>query len=245
MELVRTASYLGAGLAMGLGAIGSALGEGYAARQTLGGLARQPAVRDSLVRNMLLGQAITETPGIFALVVAFMLAFGSGESSSLAHAAAVLASGLCIGIGSLGSAVGSGTIAGRAIDAMSRNPARAGASLKMMILAQALCQTTIVYALVVSLVLWVFGPSFAGEGLVDEIPRAAAVFGAGLCMGLGAVGPAFGTARVGGVASEGATLFPESESPLTRAFFVGAAVTQTTSIYALLVALLLILVVGQ
>ena len=75
MGVVTVASLLGAGLAMGLGAIGSAIGEGYAAGCALEGMARQPKVRDLLTRDMLIGQAIAETPGIFALVVSVLLIF--------------------------------------------------------------------------------------------------------------------------------------------------------------------------
>lgn len=242
--VVRAVALLGAGLAMGLGAIGSALGEGYAAGRTLEGIARQPASRDALVRNMLVGQAISETPGIFALVMAIMLIFSSKPTVSLAHAAALLGSGLAIGLGALGPAVGGGVIGGRAVLAMSRNPRRSAPALRTMLVGQALCQTTVVYALVVSLVLWALGPSFAvGGGFMREIPRAAAVLGAGVCMGFGAIGPAIGTGEVGSVAARGMALYPESEAPLTRAFFVGAAVSQTTSVYALIVAFLLIWVV--
>ncbi len=239
--VVKSAALLGAGLAMGLGAIGSAIGEGYAAGRTLEGIARQPASREALVRNMLLGQALSETPGIFALVMAIILIFSVGAAASLAQAAALLGSGLSIGFSALGPAVGGGVIGGRAILAMSRNPRRTGAALRTMLVGQALCQTTVVYGLVISLVLWALGPSFAlGGGFMEDLPRAAAVLGAGICMGLGAIGPAIGTGEVGSIAAEGIALHPESETSLTRTFFVGAAVSQTTSIYALIVAFLLI-----
>jgi F0F1-type ATP synthase membrane subunit c/vacuolar-type H+-ATPase subunit K len=113
----------------------------------------------------------------------------------------------------------------------------------MMILAQALCQTTVVYALVVSFVLFALGPNFASPDLAAEVRKAAALLGAGFCMGVGALGPALGTGEAGGAAADGVTLYPDAETPLTRAFFVGAAVSQTTSIYALVVALVLIFVV--
>ena len=243
--VVTTSAFVAAGIGMGLGAIGSAIGEGHAAGGTLEGVARQPACRDTLVRDMLLGQAIAETPGIFALVVSILLIFSVEPTDSLVHAAALLGAGISIGLGALGPAVGGGVIAARAVRAISRNPTQAGPAMRTMILGQALCQTTVVYSLLIALILWVFGPSFAIPGqLVREIPRAAALLGAGLCMGFGAIGAAIGTGEVGGVAAEAVAVYPESESPITRAFFVGAAVSQTTSIYALVVAILLVFVVS-
>ena len=231
---------LAAGLCMGLGAIGSAIGEGHAAGSALQGIARQPAVRDELIRNMLIGQAIAETPGIFAFVVAFLFIFSAAPGQDWTEAAAFLGAGLSIGIGALGSAVGSGTIAGKALTASGRNPARSGPSLRMMLVAQALCQTTVVFALVISLILWVQRGTYAAGTLVEDIPRVGALLGAGACMGFGAVGPALGTGDVGGAAAVVVALRPEAETQMTRAFFVGAAVSQTTSIYALVVALILV-----
>ena len=66
---------LGAGLCMGIGAIGPALGEGNAVGKALEGMARQPETADNLRINMILGCAITETTGIYSLVVALLLMF--------------------------------------------------------------------------------------------------------------------------------------------------------------------------
>jgi F-type H+-transporting ATPase subunit c len=68
---------LGAGLCMGIGAIGPALGEGNAVSRALEGMARQPEAAGNLRTNMILGCAITETTGIYSLVVALLLIFAS------------------------------------------------------------------------------------------------------------------------------------------------------------------------
>jgi len=60
---------------MGIGSIGSALGEGMVAAQALDGMARQPEMEGALMRTMVLGQAITESTGIYSLVVAIVLLF--------------------------------------------------------------------------------------------------------------------------------------------------------------------------
>ena len=66
---------LGAGLCMGVGAIGPALGEGNAVSHALEGMARQPEFAGTLRTNMILGCAITETTGIYSLVVSLLLMF--------------------------------------------------------------------------------------------------------------------------------------------------------------------------
>jgi len=66
---------LGAGLCMGIGAIGPALGEGNAVSRALEGMARQPEMASTLRTNMIIGCAVTETTGIYSLVVALLLMF--------------------------------------------------------------------------------------------------------------------------------------------------------------------------
>ena len=66
---------LGAGLCMGIGAIGPAIGEGNAVSHALEGMARQPEATSNLRTNMILGCAITETTGIYSLLIAFVILF--------------------------------------------------------------------------------------------------------------------------------------------------------------------------
>ena len=73
--IVRAACAIGAGLCMGIGAIGPALGEGNAVGKALEGMARQPEAAGNLRTNMILGCAITESTGIYSLVVALLLLF--------------------------------------------------------------------------------------------------------------------------------------------------------------------------
>ena len=73
--IIKAACAIGAGLCMGLGAIGPALGEGNAVGKALEGMARQPETSPTLRTNMILGCAITETTGIYSLLIAFLLLF--------------------------------------------------------------------------------------------------------------------------------------------------------------------------
>lgn len=73
--LMIAAKAIGAGLCMGIGAIGPAIGEGNAVGKALEGMARQPETAGTLRTNMILGCAITETTGIYSLLISFLILF--------------------------------------------------------------------------------------------------------------------------------------------------------------------------
>ena len=73
--IIIAAKAIGAALCMGIGAIGPALGEGNAVGKALEGMARQPETSGTLRTNMILGCAITETTGIYSLVIALLILF--------------------------------------------------------------------------------------------------------------------------------------------------------------------------
>ena len=66
---------IGAGICMGIGAIGPGVGEGTAVAHALDGMARQPEATGTLRTNMILGCAITESTGIYSLVISLLLLF--------------------------------------------------------------------------------------------------------------------------------------------------------------------------
>ena len=66
---------IGAGLCMGIGAIGPGVGEGNAVGKALEGMARQPEATGTLRSTMILGVAMCESTGIYSLVIALLLLF--------------------------------------------------------------------------------------------------------------------------------------------------------------------------
>ena len=67
-------AYLAAGIAM-IAGIGPAIGEGFAAGKALEAAGRQPEALGKLRTLMLIGQAVSESTGIYSLVVAILLIF--------------------------------------------------------------------------------------------------------------------------------------------------------------------------
>ncbi|MDR2132193.1 MAG: ATP synthase F0 subunit C [Clostridiales Family XIII bacterium] len=76
LAFVLGMSALGAGFTM-VAAIGIGLGQGFAAGKAVEGVARQPEAKSDILQTMLVGQAIAETTGIFALIIAMVLTFAN------------------------------------------------------------------------------------------------------------------------------------------------------------------------
>lgn len=72
---VNAARALGAALCMCIGSIAPAIGESLAVCKTLESMARQPEISGDLRTTMILGCAVTETTGIYCLVISLLLIF--------------------------------------------------------------------------------------------------------------------------------------------------------------------------
>ncbi len=64
---------LGAGLAIGLAALGCGIGQGITAGNTTAGIARNPGAAGAMFTNFILGMVLIESIAIYGLVIAFML----------------------------------------------------------------------------------------------------------------------------------------------------------------------------
>lgn len=230
---------LAAGISMGFGAIGAAIGSGFPAAAACEGMARQPEMSGPLATNMLIGSAVCQTPAIFALVTSFILMFKDYTGLPLAPTwAAILGAGISTGLSTIGSGIGGGLIARESCLGMSRQPLTATTLTNTMLLGQAVTQTPAIYGLLISFML-IFSSSPATEALTPAM----ALLGAGICMGLGASGPALGIGTTGQSAVKAISRNLTAASDITRVMLIGMAVSESTGIYAMVISLCLIFVV--
>ena len=114
--------------------------------------------------TMVLGSSISQTSGIFSLVITLILLYANplvslyaaGENF-LILAASGLGAGLAL-IAGVGPGLGQGIAAGKACEVIGLRPKMQGNVLRTMILGQAVAQTTGIYGLVISLVLLFANP---------------------------------------------------------------------------------------
>lgn len=72
----ESARYIAAGLAIGLGAIGSAIGEGLIAAKAMEAIGRNPEIQEKVTPLVFVTMAIAESTAIYALVIALIILFG-------------------------------------------------------------------------------------------------------------------------------------------------------------------------
>lgn len=74
-DIMKAGALIGAGICMGFGAIGPGIGEGFAAGKACEAIGRSPQDAGLLTRTMLIGQAVSESTGIYSLVIALLMLF--------------------------------------------------------------------------------------------------------------------------------------------------------------------------
>jgi F-type H+-transporting ATPase subunit c len=232
--IVRMAAYTGGGLAIGLGAVGAAIGEGYTAAQANLAVSRNTELSGDIFKNMLVGQAVAESASIFSLVIAILLLFIDDSGASLTRAAALGGAGLCMGFGAMGSGVGAGLPGGAACFGIARQPAVAPRLTTNMLIGSAVCQTPAIFSMVVALML-----IFMDFSAAPLWPVWAALLGAGLSTGLAAIGSGYGGGLAAAASCEGIARQPNTVPNVTTIMLVGQAVAQTPSIFGLLVSFVL------
>ena len=203
--LTRLAAVLGAGLCIGFGAVGAAIGEGYTAAEANLAVGRNPKISGDLLKNMLVGQAVAESSSIFALVIAILLLFVGAPGNGYIEAAALFGGGLCMGLGAIGSGLGSGFPGAQACQGISRQPTVSSRLTTNMLIGSAVCQTPAIFSMVVSLMLLFM--DFSTEPLQ---PTWAALIGAGLSTGLAAIGSGYGGGLAAGASCESIARHPIS-----------------------------------
>ncbi len=72
-ELVLALSAVGAALGIGIAALGIGIGQGLIGSKGVEGVARQPEAKGDIMQVMLVGQAVTETTGIFTFIISIIL----------------------------------------------------------------------------------------------------------------------------------------------------------------------------
>lgn len=74
--IVLAASAVGAGLAM-IAGLGPGIGEGYCGGKAVEAIGRQPEASGAITKQMIIGDALAETTGLYSFIVALLLMYAN------------------------------------------------------------------------------------------------------------------------------------------------------------------------
>nr|WP_058486020.1 ATP synthase F0 subunit C [Defluviitalea phaphyphila] len=140
-------------------------------------------------------------------------------------------------IAGIGPGVGQGFAAGKAAESVGKNPKGGRQATLVMLLGAAVAETSGIFSLVIAIIMLFANPLVTKEGV--GIVLAASALGAGISM-LAGIGPGIGQGYAAGKSAEAVGKRPGLQSVIVRTMLLGQAVAQTTGIYALVIALLLL-----
>lgn len=203
-------------------------------REACFSIARQPFFSHKISRFMLLTQSILQTPIIFGFIIAIMIKNEAASIQTLEESLKLIAAGLCIGLGSIGPAIGLARFAKTACRGIGINRESYNKLFSFMLVSEAIIETPIIFSLVISLLI-----------LMTPLPAAAltksiALLAAGLCTGLGTLGPGISSGRTSAAACEQIALNPELYLTLSKVSMFAQGLIDTAAIYALVISIMLI-----
>ena len=229
---------IGAGLAVGLGCFGSGAGCGLPASAACEGVARNPSQSTPLTITMMIGQALTQSPSIFATIVALILLFLPIPATGLALIGISAGASIAIGASALGPGIGSGMTADGAVQGQSNWPASRPVIMRTMLIAQAVCGSPSIFGMLVAFIML-----FTLQNLEPNIIGFSKTLAAGIAVGIGGIGPGIGCGVLGDTSCKATAEKPENDALMLRTMLIGQAVSQSTAIYSLIIALVILFVV--
>ena len=171
-------------------------------------------------------------------IVKFLEWLMTFDTRDLVLAASAIGAGFAM-IAGIGPGIGQGYAAGQGAEAVARNPKHQRETTMVMLLGAAVAETSGILALVVALITLFATPFLNLDGSVLVIMASA--IGAGLAM-IAGIGPGIGQGYAAGKGTEAIGKRPRLQPQIIRTMLVGQAVAQTTGIYALVIALILMFV---
>lgn len=227
---------LGIACAISFSGLAIGIASSLPAREACMAIARQPFFAQRILRFMLLTLSINQTPIVFAFLVAIFINAQASQCTEIINGLRLLATGLCVGIGSIGPAIGLAIFSGTAIRGLGINRKSYNKLLSFTLISNAIIETPIIFALLTSLILL-----FVADGTSTDMVKGIAWVSAASCMGMGTIGVGISSGRTAAAACHQIAKNPEYHSILSRTSMFAQGLIDTFAIYALLIAIILIL----
>lgn len=228
---------LGIIFAMGITGLAIGLASAFPAQAACHAVARQPFFAHRISAFMLMTQVLIQTPIISAFLVALFIQGQSGTITTFSDSLRLIASGLCVGLGSIGPAIGLSIFARSALTALGKNTKVYDKLLSFTFISEALIETPIIFCLLIAITLLFVVPSTVEENSIHGIVFIAAA----LCTGLGTLGTGISSGTTSASACTQIGNNPDAYNILSRTSILAQSLIETVVLYTVILSLVMIL----
>ena len=200
-------------------------------------VARQPFFAHRISGFMLMTQVLIQTPMISAFLVSLFIQGQSGSAMTLTDSLRLIASGLCVGIGSIGPAIGLSIFSKAALTSLGKNSKAYNKLLSFTFISEALIETPIIFCLIIAITLLFIVPHSPTDNPIHGIIFLAA----GLCTGLGTLGTGISSGITAAAACTQIGNNPDAYNILSRTSILAQSLIETVVLYTVVLSLLMIL----
>lgn len=229
-----TLGTIGIAFAVGLSGLFVGVASSLPAQAACNSLARQPFMYTRILNIMLITQTLIMTPHIFGFLIALLIKAKLATATTLAVGMQLLAAGISIGVGCIGPAIGLSLFAYSACSAVGINKKAYGNILTFTFISEAIIETPLVFALLISLIILTTNMTDA------TFIKAFSLLCAAICIGLSTISTGISAGRSGAAACKQIALKLEHASIFSKTTLLSLAMIDTCAIYGLLVSMLLI-----
>jgi len=233
VSLYTSLAEVGIMLAICLAGLVIGIVSAFPVQQACHAIARQPFFSTKIARFMLITQSIIQTPIIFGFLIAVYIHEQAHLATTLSEGVRLLACGLSIGLGSIGPAIGLAHFAKVACRSLGINRSAYPKLLTFTFLSEAIIETPIIFAMIVSLLIMISTPN-------PKLATAIALISAAFSIGIGTFGTGISSGRTAAQACHQIARNPEQANVLSKVSMFAQGLMDTIAIYALLVALALL-----
>jgi F-type H+-transporting ATPase subunit c len=226
---------LGAALAIALPGMAVAYSSARTLRQAVASIARQPFFGRKILNLMILTQSLIQTPLIFGFIVSMVILSGLSEVTTATQGFAYLASGLCLGFGTIGPTLGLGTFAASICHSVGKARGAYSKLLTFALISGAVIETPNLFALVVSILL-----AHLAKAPADSVLISITYLSAGMATGLGTIGAGATSGKLAAVTAENIAVNLERYGHFSRLCMLAQGLVDTNALYALIVSLVML-----
>lgn len=222
-------------LAIGLPGFSAAIASALPISKACQSIMRQPFFSNKIINMMLITTSFIQTPVIFGFIISLFIYYKIPLCVNITQSIALFASGLSIGIGSIGSIIGLGHYAQEACASIGYNHNAYLRIITFTFISQALIETPVIFALIISLLI------INSNIPIDSLATAVALICAALCTAISNIAPSISSGKTAAAACRKITLKPELYSTLSKSSLITQGMLDSFAIYGWAISLFILL----